>query len=239
MATALAMYRARPWSMIVIALVGTLPSALLSTGGDLAYGVPTGARDQLLRLAAVAIPGFLLGQLCTAAAAILAMDLLNHRPGTASHALELVGVRFWPLCLVLLVVVAGVVAGLLLLIPGLVLAVLWLYAPIVSVAEGRGLGASLSRSLGLVRGVFWWTLGGFLLLQVTVALAAILAGTILGAPFTTLGGNGEILGVGVASLVVTTLAFPVVLLGIALMYLDRRVRTEGCWPSPGVQPPLP
>jgi hypothetical protein len=234
MSTALAMYRARPWALIVIALVSTLPTVLLGTGGDLAYGVPGSARDTLLRTLIVAVPTQLLGQISVAAATVLAMDLLNGRPATASHSLELVGLRFWPLVAVIGITLAGLAAGIVLLvIPAIILLVWWLYAPITVVAEGRSVREAFTRSTALSKGAFWWTLGSYLAIQITVALAAGLVSTILSAPFAGLDGDAETVLQGVVSLVVLTVAQPVALLGVGLMYLDRRVRREGLWPAPG------
>lgn len=236
MSTALAMYRARPWALIIIALVSTLPTVLLGTGGDLAYGVPDSARDTLMRTLIVAVPTQLLGQISVAAATVLAMDLLNGRPATASHSLELVGLRFWPLAAVIGITLAGLAAGIVLLvIPAIILLVLWLYAPITVVTEGRSVREAFTRSTALSKGAFWWTLGSYLAIQITVALAAGLVSTILSAPFTGLDGDAETILQGVVSLLVLTVAQPIALLGVGLMYLDRRVRREGLWPAPGAR----
>jgi hypothetical protein len=48
-----------------------------------------------------------------------------------------------------------------------------------------------------------------------------------------LDGTAGIVSQGVVTLLVTTVLQPIGYLGIALMYLDRRVRAEGAWPSPG------
>jgi hypothetical protein len=237
MSSALAMYRARPGALIVIALVSTLPTTMLAVGGDLAYGVPDDGRAALLRTAIVAVPTQLLSQISVAAAAVLAMELLNGRPATASHALEVVAMRFWPLAAVIGVTLVVVAAGIVLLvIPAIIIIVLWLYAPIISVAEGRPLRAAFQRSVALAKGALWWTLGSYLAIQITVTLAASLATVILSAPFTPLTGDPEIVAQGMVSLLVLTIAQPVALLGVGLMYLDRRVRREGVWPTPGGQP---
>lgn len=236
MSTALAMYRARFWALIVIALVSTLPTVLLGTGGDLAYGAPDNARDTLMRTLIVVVPTQLLSQISVAAAAVLAMDLLNSRPATASHSLELVGLRFWPLAAVIGISLAGLAAGIVaLVIPAIILLVLWLYAPITVVTEGRGVREAFTRSAELSKGAFWWTLGSYLAIQLTVALAAALVSAILTAPFSSLGGDPAIIVNGAVSLLVLTLAQPVALLGTGLMYLDRRVRREGVWPAPGAR----
>ena len=41
---------------------------------------------------------------------------------------------------------------------------------------------------------------------------------------------------GLAELVAVTLVQPVALLGVALMYLERRAAREGHWANPGSQP---
>jgi hypothetical protein len=234
MSTALEMYRAALRPLLAIALVSTLPLALLVMGGDLAYGTDGDGLDAALRAAIQAVPALLLGPISAAATTAVAMDLLNGRRPTAGAALELVGVRFWPMAAVILISVLGTVLGLMaFLIPGIVLAVIWLFAPVVSVVEGRGVRASFRRSVALTRRCFWWTLGSYLLIQVTVALAASLAGTVVGLPTLALDGTAAVLSQGLVTLLVTTVVQPVGYLGIALMYLDRRVRAEGTWPSPG------
>ena len=179
------------------------------------------------------MPTQLLGQISVAAAAVLAMDLLNGRPATASHSLELVGLRFWPLAAVIGITLAGVAAGIVLLvIPALILIVFWLYAPITVVTEGRSVRAAFVRSNELSRGAFWWTLGSYLAIQLTVALAAGVVSAILAAPFVSLDGSAGIIMEGVVTLLVLTIAQPVALLGVGLMYLDRRVRREGALAHP-------
>ena len=55
-----------------------------------------------------------------------------------------------------------------------------------------------------------------------------------GAMFAILGLDGDaqkIVG-GIAQIAVATIVQPLAMIGVALMYLDRRVRTEGSWPKP-------
>ena len=139
MSTALAMYRARPGSLLLIGVITTLPVAVLGMVSELAYGVPQGRWPTLARSLAIAIPTVLLAQVGVAAATVLAMNLLHRRPASASTALELVGVRFWPLAAVVAVMLLGVFGGAVaLIIPALILMTIWLFAPSVAVVEGRG-----------------------------------------------------------------------------------------------------
>nr|WP_255500755.1 glycerophosphoryl diester phosphodiesterase membrane domain-containing protein [Caulobacter sp. 17J80-11] len=65
--------------------------------------------------------------------------------------------------LALVVVVALALAGLLLLVPGLVLALMWMAAVPALVVERRGVRASLARSAKLTEGRRWAVLGTLLL----------------------------------------------------------------------------
>lgn len=233
MATALAMFRAAPLPLMVIALVSTLPVALLTTVSDIAYGPAEGSEEQALRAMVQLVPVLLLAPISTAATTITAVDMLHRRPTDASRALETVADRFWPMAAVVALTAVGVLAGLAaLVIPGIVLLVIWLFAAQVSVLERRGVRASFARSGALVRGAFWWTLGGFLAISLTVGLAAALLGTILSLAAVPLSGDLEIAGVGLATLVASTIVQPVGNLGLALMFVERRLVRDGAWPEP-------
>ena len=237
MSAALAMYRAAPRPFLAVSLVSTLPLVGLSVAGDLAYGVPADSTGRGLRELILLVPALFLVQISLAATAVLTMDLLHRRPPSASAGLELVGLRFWPLAAVNAITILGVALGIMaLVIPGLVLLVMWIYAPIIAVVEARRPRASLARSVATVRGRFWWTTGAYVAIQLTVTLAGILIGALFGTLAAPLSGNAAIIGTGLAELVAVTLVQPVALLGVALMYLEGRAAREGHWANPGSQP---
>ena len=146
---------------------------------------------------------------------------------------------------VTLLVLEEYVGGALLLL-GLVVAAavlgVWLYVmlalvPALVVVERLGVLASIRRSFGLVRGAFWRTL-------LVVFLASLLAGAVTQVLALPLGFLGGLLSATVATsetallginLVVTVvggslgaiIAMPFYSAVVALLYIDRRIRSEG------------
>jgi hypothetical protein len=146
----------------------------------------------------------------------------------------------------------GIVVALLVALPiALALVVLYAWiavkvslAPSVIVLERRPVRASIARSWRLTRQAFWRTLGIIVLVTVMVSVASQIVST----PFSLIGGalggllfpnaNGDI-GSSLLPLLVSTLPaliVTVVISGIGqiaqvsavvLVYLDRRMRTEG------------
>ena len=134
------------------------------------------------------------------------------------------------LILVAIVVIAGLGISLglvLLVIPGIWLAVSVTMVPHVVALENRGVVASLSRSIRLVRGRWWPTLG----YQILVALMGSVAGWLLqfvAIPLVVLGD----VSTGLALVFVAGLIFQgLVVAAIAVMntmwYFDLRARIEG------------
>lgn len=237
MSAALAMFRAAPLPLMGIALVSTLPVALLATAGDITYGPADGSLQEALRALVQLIPVLLLAPISTAATTVFALDLLHGLPTGASRALEPVGERFWPMAAVVVLTTLGFVLGLgALVIPGVVLLVVWLFAAQVCIVERRGVRASFTRSTQLVRGAFWWTLGGFLAVSVTVGLAAALLASVLALAAAPLSGDAELAGIGVATLIASTVVQPIGNLGLALLFAERRMRHDGAWPAPLPEP---
>lgn len=237
MAAALHMYRAAPWPVMVVALVTALPVAVLMAAGDLAYGPAQGTSAETLRTLIQLIPAALLAPISTAATTVIAVDLLHRAPTDASRALESVAERFWPMAAVSAITVTGLAAGLFaLIIPGLVLLILWLFAAQVVLLERRGVREAFRRSVALVRGAFWWTLGGFLAISLTVGLAGRLAGSLTGLGTDRLPGDLRIVAAAAATLVVSVLVQPVANLAFSLMYAERHLVREGRWPAPAPVP---
>lgn len=235
--TALALFRVAPGAFILVAAVSTVPGAVLLIASDLAYGTEGTAGQQLLRLVVQVIPILLLGPISVAATTVIAADMLHGGKASASRALEHVADRFWPMVAVAAVTTLGVVVGLFaFIIPGIALLVLWLFAVQVSVMERRGVGESLSRSTGLVKGAFWWTLGSYLTISILVGVAALVASAVLSAPALSVDGNARVVAGGLATLVASTLIQPVGNLGLSLMFVERRLRAEGAWPPPVPEP---
>lgn len=137
--------------------------------------------------------------------------------------------------------IGGAVALVVLVLAFLAL-VVWLYVklafvPVLLVVERLGIGASMRRSFGLVRGAFWKTLG---ILLLTSLLTGVVSQT-LSAPFVLLGtvaltllGTQPVLGAAIyvvttalGSTLAIVLVLPFLAAVVALLYIDRRIRLEG------------
>ncbi|WP_130288478.1 hypothetical protein [Pseudonocardia sediminis] len=142
-----------------------------------------------------------------------------------------------------LAILAAVLVGIAAYAAWFWIAVTLMLAPPALVVEGGGVGTALARSRALVRGA-WWRTFGILLLGVLVVVAfSVLvsiptsllgAGTMTSAisaspgevpSLAAFGTYFVILGIG--SWIVGTVSMPIVAGVTGLIYLDRRMRTEG------------
>lgn len=134
---------------------------------------------------------------------------------------------------------AGALVGLLALPAGIALGVLlyvrWSFAPLCVVLERQGVRAALARSSVLVKGS-WWRVLGVLLLTALVASAVaqvlqlpflLLTGDPLGALSLTGVGLGTLLLTSLGGLVAAVVVDPFAAAVVGLLYVDRRMRSEG------------
>lgn len=144
------------------------------------------------------------------------------------------GLRFFfPLLLVAILVGLGLMLGfLLLIVPGIILAVRWsMTAPIV-VIEQAGPTKSMERSAELSSGHRWAIFGLFLLYLVFAYALQLLLGIFLsmfsaGDPAQVIAMDGFGLGYGVASAAVSALIALVSTVGVASLYFELRRVKEG------------
>ncbi|HVQ88745.1 MAG TPA: YciC family protein, partial [Actinomycetes bacterium] len=147
------------------------------------------------------------------------------------------------------VLLLGVVLGIAILaglfvciVPGLVLSYLWFAAPASLTLEKGSVTHSMRRSWTLSSKSFWRVVGLILLVQVTYAFALQL----VSAPISFLTSFGafanadQVLSQGAVTLVllgylvsvlIGVLAYPIVSVARALLYLDLRMRHEGLAPA--------
>lgn len=132
---------------------------------------------------------------------------------------------FAPVLLAVVLAGLGIAVGLLLLIlPGVYVAVRWYLAPQVVVVDGARGTEALRRSAELVRGAWWRTFALVLLAN----LAALLPAFILLAPFEALADSQDRAVWSLVGTVATeTVAAPFVALFSTLLYFDLRARAEG------------
>jgi hypothetical protein len=177
------------------------------------------------------VPLLLIFPISWVAGTVATLAIVHQRTPSLSESFEPVGVRFWPMAAVLLVYTLGVIGGLsAFILPGVFLLVVWLFASQAAVIEGLGAARALSRSAALVRDGWWATFATFMILEILTGLVIAGALLLVGVATDGLSADSQIVVTGAASILVTALVKPFQVIGIALLYLDRRVRLEGAWP---------
>jgi hypothetical protein len=140
----------------VVLLVDGLWGRRLADGAD--ANVPLGAAVASFGLSAVVVP-----TLVTALFAVILQRLGRGEVPSMGEALDAAGERVLPAVGAVVLYVLGVAAGLLvLLLPGVYLAVRWYFAAQAAVIDGLPPRAALGRSGELVEGS-WWRVFGLLL----------------------------------------------------------------------------
>ena len=119
----------------------------------------------------------------------------------------------------------GISIGLVLLVvPGVYLAVRWYFVPQAVMVDGARGTRALKRSGELVRGHWWRTFG----LLVAANLAAVIPGVILVTPFEAIASSADRAVWSLVGTVATeTITAPFVALFSTLLYYDLRTRRRG------------
>ena len=141
----------------------------------------------------------------------------------AGTVLTLVGVAF------LSAILIGI-GFILIVIPGVYIAVRFTLAPQAAVLERQGVTDSLRRSWNLVEGNWWRVFGIVAAVYVLVGLLELLASGLVGAVV------GNVLGTGLSIVVVGVLIQPIQAIALTLLYYDLRIRKEG-GKTPGTSEP--
>ncbi|MCZ3385897.1 MAG: hypothetical protein LH630_02785 [Actinomycetia bacterium] len=163
------------------------------------------------------------------------------QPMTPGQAWEVVRPRAWRLLGLGLLV--GLIVGLgwcFCVIPGVVLAVYLSLSAAILVLERSTVTESMGRSWRLVRGAFWRTLGAVALLVVIYFVINLAIGVPFSIPEIVMPSvdsatlevdetqfviNQVLATIG--SVIVGTITLPFMAAGLSLIYIDRRMRTEG------------
>ena len=125
-------------------------------------------------------------------------------------------------------IMSGLLIGLgtlLLVIPGILIAVWTVVATPVAAIEGLKNSAALSRSRSLARGQFWHVLGTMLLAWVIVMALVFGLAIALGMVFGIVGAPERLIEMLTGLLMVPL--FPLIAVTASLLYYDLRVRSEG------------
>jgi hypothetical protein len=155
---------------------------------------------------------------------------LGNRPSLPS-AYRIMLANFWRYVVTYLLFMLAFAVGLVLLvIPGLIVGVWFMFSCQVCVIERRGPVASLRRSRRLVRGSFWRCAGIWLALLCIVLLGAISLMVVFQLVATYAVGDWYVetwtVLDDVVNSAITLCAVPFMLTGLVLLYYDLRVRKE-------------
>lgn len=236
---ALRLYLSRFAPMLSLSLVGTVVGWLLLLTGH-AMALPTNAAfPQLLRPFSrqetftpalwAAILGALVQVLIWTALITVAgraATAPDAAPPSLTASIRAGLPRVWPVLITGLALTLGGGLGLvLLIIPGVFLLTRWSVAPVAAVLEQRGAASALGRSFSLVRGLFWHTLGTYVL----GLLAAIVFSLVLGSAGSLLAAvtGPAASAIGTFWSAATTAAVnPFMVCLLVLLYFDLRARNE-------------
>ena len=128
---------------------------------------------------------------------------------------------FTPLLLAVLISAAGILGGLLLILPGIYVAVRWVFVPQAVMIDGARGADALRSSWRLVEGSWWRSFGVVLLAN----LAAAVPGLLVIVPFEALAESADREAVSLVGTIVTdTVTVPYVALVITLLFHDLRAR---------------
>lgn len=229
---ALAIHRARPLLFVAIMFVTALPVGIAGATAGLMIDEDSDRARQTAGALLQIVPVVLIYPLSAAAAAIATLALVNGRRPTLADSFRPVGQRLPVLIFVLVVATVAIIAGLFAFVaPGVYLLTIWLFAPQSSVIERLSVRDSFVRSAALVKGGWLSVFGTFLVLEVITGAVVAVALTSAGLWADGLSNDAEVVAMASASLVVICVVKPFEMIGLALLYLDRRVRQDGVWPE--------
>jgi hypothetical protein len=215
----------RHWLLfIALSAVVVVPAELIVEG--IGMNMLTSSYDDSPSLVEAAIPSvveFLVVTPIIAAICIYALHQIadGHRP-SAGQVLVAGFEAFTPLFAAVVLAAVGIALGLLVLIvPGVYLAVRWYFVPQSVVIEGVRGTQALARSGTLVTGFWWRTFGLVLLANVLIAIPAF----ILLTPFTAVAESADrAIWALVGTAVTTSVTAPFVALYSTLLYYDLLAR---------------
>lgn len=217
-------YRRGLWTFLAISVLVVVPAQLVVSGVGqeqltAGYDSSRDPRDLLVP----AVLGYLLLMPLVTAMCIHALVAMSEGEKPRARQAIAKGLEaFAPMFLAVLMAGVAVALGLLLLVvPGVVLAILFYFVPQAVVLDGARQTGALRASAGLVRGFWWRTFGVVLLVNLVAALIAL----VLGSPFVTLAERQDqaawqLLG----TMLTATLTLPFTAIASILLFFDLRAR---------------
>ena len=136
--------------------------------------------------------------------------------------------RFLSLLGISILVGLGVAIGfMLLIVPGIILALRWAVAVPACVVENKGPLESMRRSAELTKGHRWKIFGVWVLIAIVAIIILIMVGVFAGLGAVVAQGLGRVLIAGVISLILTAIVTAYSYVLNAMIYHDLRVAKEG------------
>jgi hypothetical protein len=216
---ALGVYGAHIFTFLAIGAVVVIPVQLLVSGFGLdqftaPYRSSPGAPEAIIP---TAVNFLVVGPLISAICIHALRSVAEGEGPAAGRAIQAGFEAFTPLFLAVLLAGLGVTAGLLLILPGIYLAIRWFFVPQAVVLDGQQGTGALRRSGELVQGFWWRTFG--------IVLLAQLPGVLIGVPFASLAASADRqLYALIGDIVTQTVTAPFVALVATLLYYDLRAR---------------
>ncbi len=239
LSTTVALFRAYATVFFTMTLIVVAPVAILIAGvwgrgladGADAKAPPAATAAQLL-LQAVVIP-----PLVTALHVVTVQAIARGEEPHVGGALRAAGARFIPALAAVALAAVGIAAGfVLLIVPGIYLAVRWYLAAQAAVVDGLGPADALRRSAQLVQDRWWETFGRLLVAGLLFGLAGAVGQAIAAAV-----GDAVDSGALYISLVAIAEAFALSLSAIfgTLLFFDLRARRDHAAPADLARPERP
>jgi hypothetical protein len=227
MRRALSLYRARFGLYLALVAVPVVPVGIALVALAAASPDPAGQQQRILGID-LAAEFLLVMPLCTAVVAYAVVAQLSGRPITLGETLRAVLPR-WSILVgtVLLSVLATVVGLILLVIPGLVMAIWFQFVgQVVILEQGSYLGA-LRRCRELVRGVWWRTLGWVIAINIASGLAGVVVSTLVSGALQpeNASDRSKLVVPLVANIPSSILVLPFSTIALTLVYLRLRDRS--------------
>jgi len=230
-----AVYRANFGTLALIAAAVVVPVYLLVYGVGLGWlwsgydarasGTELELGDAAEQVAGLAAQLLVVTPLVTAMTVHVVRTAAEDRRASARDAIA-VGLDLFPkLLLAIALVGLGVFGGfMLLIVPGVILAVRWMVVSQVVVVEGRGGSEALRRSFDLTRGRFW---ASFLVLFVLSLLAGVLSAIVL-APLEYAAEEADTMALSLLGQVIgSVLTLPLVAVAYTLLYFSLITEAGG------------
>jgi hypothetical protein len=219
-------YRQNFWVLLGLAAAVVVPVELVVSG--IGLGWLTSGYDESPTIGEAIVPllseNFVTTPLITAMALFVLLDLSQGERAKFGSTLQRSLDLFVPVFLVVVVVAIGVVCGfLLLIVPGIYLAVRWLFAPAAVIVDGKRGVDAFERSAQLVRNHWWRCLGVLIVIYILTNVPAniIQQAAVSGAK------SADSAAIELAGrIVASTLALPLLALMVGLLYFDQKLRQQ-------------